>query len=443
MKILTCEICGSNDLVKSNGLFVCNSCGCKYSVEEAKNLMIEGNIDISGTIKIDNTEKIKKLMVNAKRAYDNSNMAQAQTLYGQILNEEPDNAEAILYQGLAIGWQGNTVRYTIEKTANDVVLAIDVAYKKYGDSPEFEDFILKATDEMTNIGMAMARLCQETLKGVINDTNSTVESVKRRSRNAGIYGDFEGYKREGQAAIDRMNEASAKYSGMINYTMVFVTFVFSKVVDKISDVTKYKSDTYTILKERLSNVVGWVSNEDTATSCAVFIVMLDNYISNQERKREENKKKAIAEYWAKHKSEKDAFDLELKKLNNEKVNLMAEITKYNYSIEELNKKQNKKLPDEERVDFINEEITKLNTSMSKLGLFKGKEKKAISAEIDNYYNQISDLQANIKNQKADIKSECMREEYNIKKQMQPTEIRINEIDRRIAEINNELNKERE
>ena len=36
MKQLTCEMCGSVDLIKQDGYFVCQSCGCKYSVEEAK-----------------------------------------------------------------------------------------------------------------------------------------------------------------------------------------------------------------------------------------------------------------------------------------------------------------------------------------------------------------------------------------------------------------------
>lgn len=36
MKQLVCEMCGSKDLVKDGGVFVCQSCGCKYSVEEAK-----------------------------------------------------------------------------------------------------------------------------------------------------------------------------------------------------------------------------------------------------------------------------------------------------------------------------------------------------------------------------------------------------------------------
>ena len=62
MKQLTCEMCGGTDLIKQDGVFVCQSCGCKYSVEEAKKMMIEGNVDVSGsTVKIDNSAEIEYL----------------------------------------------------------------------------------------------------------------------------------------------------------------------------------------------------------------------------------------------------------------------------------------------------------------------------------------------------------------------------------------------
>lgn len=44
MKVLACEICGSNDLVKQEGLFVCQYCGAKYSLEEARKMMVEGTV---------------------------------------------------------------------------------------------------------------------------------------------------------------------------------------------------------------------------------------------------------------------------------------------------------------------------------------------------------------------------------------------------------------
>lgn len=43
MKQLICEMCGSADLVKQEGVFVCQECGCKYSVEEAKKMMTLSN----------------------------------------------------------------------------------------------------------------------------------------------------------------------------------------------------------------------------------------------------------------------------------------------------------------------------------------------------------------------------------------------------------------
>ena len=36
MKQLVCEMCGEKELLKQDGVFICQSCGTRYSVEEAK-----------------------------------------------------------------------------------------------------------------------------------------------------------------------------------------------------------------------------------------------------------------------------------------------------------------------------------------------------------------------------------------------------------------------
>jgi predicted phosphohydrolase len=38
MKALVCELCNGNDFVKQDGVFVCQFCGTKYTLEEAKKL---------------------------------------------------------------------------------------------------------------------------------------------------------------------------------------------------------------------------------------------------------------------------------------------------------------------------------------------------------------------------------------------------------------------
>lgn len=93
MKAFVCEMCGSHDLVKQDGFFVCQYCGMKYSSEEAKKLMVE----VSGKVKIDTSEELQNLYILARRAKNDKNYKSAEEYYGQILLKQPSDWEANLY----------------------------------------------------------------------------------------------------------------------------------------------------------------------------------------------------------------------------------------------------------------------------------------------------------------------------------------------------------
>ena len=97
MKQLTCEMCGSTELIKQDGLFVCQFCGCKYSVEEAKKMMIEGTVEVKGTVKIDNTESVEKYLINARRAMEREDWEETIKYYSLVEENDPSNIEAIFY----------------------------------------------------------------------------------------------------------------------------------------------------------------------------------------------------------------------------------------------------------------------------------------------------------------------------------------------------------
>lgn len=98
MKQLTCEMCGNTDLIKQDGVFVCQFCGCKYSVEEAKKMMIEGSVDVSGsTIKVDNSAFVQKYLANARRAKDKTDWEEVEKYYNMVEQNDPQNIEAIFY----------------------------------------------------------------------------------------------------------------------------------------------------------------------------------------------------------------------------------------------------------------------------------------------------------------------------------------------------------
>jgi len=98
MKKIKCEMCGSTDLLKQDGVFVCQYCGCKYSVEEVKKMMIEGTVDVSGsTVKIDDSDELKNLYELAHRARDDNNTENAYNYYSKIILKDPQSWEANFY----------------------------------------------------------------------------------------------------------------------------------------------------------------------------------------------------------------------------------------------------------------------------------------------------------------------------------------------------------
>ena len=101
MKQLTCEMCGSTDLLKQDGVFVCQTCGMKYSVEEAKKMMIEGTVEVQGTVKVDNTDFIERYLQNARRAMQKMDWEEAEKYYNMVEQNAPTNIEAIFYSSYA------------------------------------------------------------------------------------------------------------------------------------------------------------------------------------------------------------------------------------------------------------------------------------------------------------------------------------------------------
>ncbi len=120
MKQMVCEMCGSTNLVKEDGVFVCQSCGTKHSVEEAKKMMVEG------TVKVDNSDKINNYYKLARTAKNEDDSSTASKYYALILEEIPDSWEAKFY---SLYYQATSCKVTeaytlcvkLEKIASSVL----------------------------------------------------------------------------------------------------------------------------------------------------------------------------------------------------------------------------------------------------------------------------------------------------------------------------------
>lgn len=94
MKALTCEMCGSTNLIKQDGVFVCQQCGTKYSVEEARKMMVEGTVSVQGTVSVDNSQRLENLYILGRRAIQNKSI-EGVDYYKRILEMDPYSKEAI------------------------------------------------------------------------------------------------------------------------------------------------------------------------------------------------------------------------------------------------------------------------------------------------------------------------------------------------------------
>ena len=127
MKQLTCEMCGSTDLMKQDGVFVCQTCGTKYSVEEAKKMMIEGIVEVTGTVKVDNTAAVDNYFNLARSAIESGNYKEAENYSNKIIELDPKNSSAWEIKGNAAGWQSNASNNRLGESMNAWLNAIDFA----------------------------------------------------------------------------------------------------------------------------------------------------------------------------------------------------------------------------------------------------------------------------------------------------------------------------
>lgn len=166
MKQLTCEMCGSNDLVKQNGMFVCQTCGTKYSVEEAKKMMVEGTVEVSGSVKVDQSHLIENFLDMARSAITSGNHVEAEQYCNKVIEMDPNNYRALLYKGTATAWQSTFANIRIIETIN--------CWHKAYDNCEQEnrtEFLSYTDTEFRKIVIAMVKLAGSFVESGVNEYN--------------------------------------------------------------------------------------------------------------------------------------------------------------------------------------------------------------------------------------------------------------------------------
>lgn len=219
MKPLTCEMCGSTNLIKEEGVFVCQSCGTKYSVEEARKMMIEGTVSVTGTVTVDNTSSIGNYLVMAKNAAQAGNYAEAESYCNKIIEINPKYALAWELKGRAAGWQSTLANVRIEESMNCFNNALEFA-----NTEEIDEIKALIAEDGYSLSTAIVQLsCNHFSEFPGDDTSNTVRTntdwvtlgMSRIVESCG--GDRDELNRHvativGESAVDTYNSLRTKYS---------------------------------------------------------------------------------------------------------------------------------------------------------------------------------------------------------------------------------------
>lgn len=169
MKALTCEMCGSTNLLKQDGVFVCQSCGTKYSVEEAKKMMVEGTVDVKGTVKVDTSGELKNLYEIARRAKETDNAENGLKYYDMILVKDPKSWEANFY--VAYFRAANCRIMEISSVAYALSNAIKPTMDLIYETEQNENDRIDAIKEITLKGLSMAAMLESAATSTYEDTD--------------------------------------------------------------------------------------------------------------------------------------------------------------------------------------------------------------------------------------------------------------------------------
>ena len=380
MKQLTCEMCGSTDLMKQDGVFVCQSCGCKYSVEEAKKMMIEGTVEVTGTVRVDDSsakkEQIKNYLEMAKTALDGEDIEGTVSYCDRILEIDRDNYEAWILKAKAAGWGSSLKNIKVPQALTAAKRAVNLApdSQKYDVASEVYYAIKAQIVGLLAIAQRMPGVsgCEYILK-VMQQWQGVLVGIPFLSKKL-----MENEIKDCQTLCENSKKAFAGSARLIY-------------------------STYTVYNQN-------VSFDKTFKDALVDKIKLE------ESREAEQKAKAEAEaearktsYWDAHAAEKNAFE-------NEKTELAEKIDKLTKDLEVL--------PENGTIKELENQIATLKKEKDALGLFKGKEKKALQEQIESLNGRLATVHTAKNNAVAPIQAE------------------IDKLNKRIREIDAELTKDR-
>ena len=375
MKQLTCEMCGSTELIKQDGVFICQTCGCKYSTEEAKKMMIEGSVDVSGsTIKVDNNAQVDNFLTLSEKALAVVDKENALLYAQKALELQPTNYKA---------WIAKMKSINLIEESPKVILEFNEASSHAIEyAPENE------RDQVAN---DVYKYQLEQASSLLQQSTNSLEDVEKIKN---IFSKF--CLISILSASQNTLDVDAPTVGLLNTLAAHAVTLSLTIPDEclakgdelillLTQVRDQYRNQLQALKKRLE-IYGARRSKDASENDERLYNSINNKIQSAQKLR-------ISFYWETHSEEKFRLTEESDLLNGKILELQKEISS---------------LENQDDIVRLQDQLNELQTKKSSLSFFKVKERKAVQREIDEVSKVLENHREEIAPQIADIQAELSK-----------------------------------
>lgn len=452
MKRLACEICGSNDFLKKDGVYECQSCGIKFSVEEARKMVVDVNAnsdidfefeekhDYVQPFKEDDITNIDALIRKAKSLYKEGKTDEAYTVFGQVLHIDAENYIATIYRGLCSAWNTTIANVKIGDSVKVIIRGLEIAKKELGETKEFAKFSMEIAMEVYKISSACMNLFKEQFITAYNQFSDWAEDVKSNLRRSGIYADIDWYKKRTKEAEEKLEKETSIALDGIRITLTVTNLVMMKII-LVDNVDIYTARDYEKLKTFIMRYMTIPSKyigkeaDDYKNGRALVVICEERIKQLKDKKREK--------YWEEHKFERESIEKEIEFYKNEMFEKDQKILELKEEKKEFSKKINSSVPTEKELYEQLKLSEQLNQEKSALKFFNIKGKKEIK-------HQLAEIEEKIKqsNKKVCLERDELKRQYQpcikiIEKEIDSLEREIELLSGKIDAKENELKRDRD
>lgn len=152
--------------------------------------------------------------------------------------------------------------------------------------------------------------------------------------------------------------------------------------------------------------------------------------------------KRIETYWAEHAEEKQVLEQKKQALCQERDVLKEQEAQMRRQMQAFDPNNNVSVPASSQMQKLQQQRTDAYRQMINLGLFKGKEKRALAETIDRLDEEIRQLNQQVTQQIAEKKQENKKKRQELQEAVNALQPRLHAIETELKEIEGELTKDR-